>query len=373
MPMIFLSFGIVVGASGVHLTHDSATIFHDLAEMTLALLLFADATMLDRDAVDRIGQRAGRMLLVGLPIAIGLGALVNWLLLPGWPMWEIFLLAALLAPTDAALGQSIQSNQRIPEIIRNSLNAESGLNDGLALPFVIFFAGLAVSANEPELGDGSLLKLVSVQIGVGALVGLLGGTAAGLLRNFSEENKLIDHGLTKVAVLALVGVIYFAAEHAGGNSFVAVFVSGIAFANAAKGTVSHAREFIEGDGQFLAILSFFFIGALFAPVALENITLSGIAVITISLFIVRPAAIWLSLMGTDTTPNERLFYGWFGPRGLATALFAVFVVMDFDHLQKSNPILVTAIMAVLVSAFLHGFSAKYAVEIFRLDSSNKKD
>ncbi|SDI80247.1 cation:proton antiporter [Aliiruegeria lutimaris] len=371
MPMIFLSLGVVFGMSGMHLTHDSATIFHNLAEMTLALLLFADATLLDRNAVERIGQRAGRMLLIGLPIAIGLGALANWLLLPGWPLWEIFLLAALLAPTDAALGQSIQSNERIPEIIRDTLNAESGLNDGLALPFVIFFAGLAVSANDPELGDGSLLRLVAVQIGLGALVGILGGAAAGLLRNFSVERNLIDHGLTKVAVLALVGVIYFAAEHAGGNSFVAVFVSGIAYANMAKGTVSHAREFIEGDGQFLAILSFFFIGALFAPVALENITLAGIAVIAVSLFVVRPVVIWLSLVGTDTTPNERLFYGWFGPRGLATALFAVFVIMDFEHLQRSNPILVTAIAAVLISAFLHGLSAKYAVQIFRLDSADK--
>lgn len=373
MPMVFLTFGVALGASGLHLDRESATIFHDLAELTLALLLFADATSLDRDAINRIGKRAGRMLLIGLPIAILLGTVVNWLLLPGWPIWELCLLAALLAPTDAALGQSIQSNERIPQTIRNTLNAESGLNDGLALPFVIFFAGLAVSEVDPEMGGGTLLRLVATQVSIGALVGLLGGALAGYARNAANDRDLIDHGLGKVATLALIGTIFFAAEHAGGNSFVAVFISGVAYANAAKGKVGEAREFVEGDGQFLAILSFFFIGALFAPIALENISVPIFVVILLSLLVVRPVAIWISLIGTDAKANEKLFYGWFGPRGLATALFAVFVIMDFEKLESSNPILVTAIIAVLISAFAHGLSAKWASEIFRLDASETED
>ena len=143
MPMIFLAIGVVVGTGGATLDLEAATTFHHLAEVTLALLLFADATTLHRKTLKQIGQRTRRMLLIGLPLAIVIGTAINLVLLPHWPFWESCLLAALLSPTDAALGQSIRSNERIPQPFRDAMNAESGLNDGLALPFVIFFAGLA--------------------------------------------------------------------------------------------------------------------------------------------------------------------------------------------------------------------------------------
>lgn len=370
MPMAFLALGVTVGLGGPALTLESASAFHDLAEVTLALLLFADATTLRKNALDKIGQRTFRMLALGLPFAIALGALLNVVFLPDWPFWEACLLAALLAPTDAALGQSIQSNERIPQTFRDAMNAESGLNDGLALPFVIFFAGLAVTEVNPELGNGDLASLIASQIGIGAVVGLVGGFAIGKLRNFVLENELMDKGLGQVATLILVAFIFFAAEHAGGNSFVAVFVAGIAFANASKGSVHHARHFLEGDGQFLAMLSFFFIGVLFVPEAWLFLTPTGLLIVVLSLVVVRPVAIWLSLIGTETAANERLFYGWFGPRGLATALFAVFVVMDFEGVQMIDQILVIAITAVMVSAFVHGVTARYAPEIFRLSSGD---
>ena len=366
MPMVFLALGVVMGFGGSAISVSSATTFHHLAEVTLALLLFADATTLRRDALTRIGPQTKRMLFLGLPLAIVIGAVVNLIVLPHWPIWQAFLLAALLAPTDAALGQSIRSNERIPQTLRDAMNAESGLNDGLALPFVIFFAGLAAGEVDPSLGDGALVMLVATQIGIGAAVGLLGGAAIGKLRNHVMARKTMDESLGQVAALALVGFIFFAAEHVGGNAFVAVFVAGMAYANAAKGSVVHARHFLEGDGQFLAMLSFFFIGALFVPEALQYLTPASLLVVVLSLVIVRPAAIWLSLVRTRTPPNERLFYGWFGPRGLATALFAVFVAMDFEGLPLINEIIVIATTTVLVSAFAHGISAKFASELFRL-------
>jgi sodium/hydrogen antiporter len=373
MPMVFLSFGILVGLQGVILNHETAEQFHLLAELTLSMLLFADATQLRRSALEKVGERTARMLLLGLPIAILFGTVLNVVLLPDWPLWEACLLAALLAPTDAALGQAIQSNQKIPIAFRNAMNAESGLNDGLALPFVIFFAGLAIERTAETTADGTLAHLLATQIGLGTLAGIGVGCAVGILSNFSLKHKLMDEGLSRVGILAAVGVTYFAAEHIGGNSFVAVFVSGIAFANTAKGSVHQAREFIEGDGQFLAILSFFFIGALFVPEALNHASWISLAVVCLSLTLVRPIAIWMSLIGTDTTPNERLFYGWFGPRGLATALFAVFVAMDFEGLTRINDIMVISMMAVVVSAFVHGISAKWASQIFRLGGPSQSD
>lgn len=373
MPMVFLGLGLVLSVGHVSLDLETATTFHHLAEVTLALLLFADATTLRSDALRRIGQRTRRMLLRGLPLAILFGVLVNLAVLPHWPLWEACLLAALLAPTDAALGQSIRSNERIPQVIRDAMNAESGLNDGLALPFVIFFAGLAASHANPDADSTRLIWLVISQIGIGIAVGLLGGYLIGRLRTHVDNRGLMDKDLGTVAVLFLVGFIFFAAEHVGGNSFVAVYVAGLAYAAAAQLTVGQARHFLEGDGQFLAMLSFFFIGALFVPQALALLTPAGFLVVVLSLVVVRPAAIWISLMGTKVPANERLFYGWFGPRGLATALFAVFVAMDFDGLQVIDEVVVIAITAVLVSAVVHGITAKYATQIFRLDSDGDSE
>ena len=198
------------------------------------------------------------------------------------------------------------------------MNAESGLNDGLALPFVIFFAGLAASEIDPELG-----RCGPDQARIGTDLHWCScwpcwGFVVGKLRDYVATHDMMNENLGQVAVLALVGVIFFAAERLGGNSFVAVFVSGIAFANASKRSVTHVREFLEEDGQFLAMLpkqKLFLHRALFVPQALGHVTLPILIVISLSLLVVRPLAIWLSLVGTDTSANERLFYGWFGPGG----------------------------------------------------------
>ncbi|MFV0335640.1 MAG: cation:proton antiporter [Tropicimonas sp.] len=368
MPMLFLSLGLGVGLQGLVLDHETASAFYDLAELTLALLLFADATQLRRRALTRIGARVLRMLLIGLPLAIVLGAVFNLLLLPGWSLWEACLLAALLAPTDAALGQAILTNNRIPRAFRDAINAESGLNDGLALPFVIFFAGLA--AGQVSGGAGAeiaLGDLLASQIGLGVVAGIACGLGAGRLRTRALARGLMDPELGMVATLVLVALAYFGADVIGGNAFVAVYVAGLAYANSGAGEVHQAREFLDHDGRFLAMLSFFFIGALFVPQALEHASLAGILVVLLSLLVVRPLAIWLALSGTATPPRERLFYGWFGPRGLATSLFAVFVVMDFEGVARAGDLLVISITAVLVSAFAHGISAKYAVTLFGLE------
>ncbi|GKX35126.1 MAG: sodium:proton antiporter [Rhizobiaceae bacterium MnEN-MB40S] len=371
MPMVFLALGIAFGLGDSALNLDTATAFHDLAEITLALLLFADATSLHREALMKIGQRTRRMLFIGLPLAIVFGAMINLALLPDWPFWEACLLAALLAPTDAALGQSIQANTRIPQTLRDTMNAESGLNDGLSLPFVLFFAGMAVGDGGSHEHSSGLLSLLATQIGIGAAVGLLGGYAIGRMRNFVLARNLMEDSLSRVATLVVVAFVFFAAEHAGGNSFVAVFVAGIAYSNAANSSVQHARHFLEGDGQFFAMFSFFFIGALFVPEALAYLTPVGLLVVVLSLVVVRPLAIWLSLIGTKTSASERLFYGWFGPRGLATALFAVFVAIDFKGIEMIGGILVIAFTTVLVSAFVHGISAKYAPDLFRFGSGEE--
>ncbi|WP_116132904.1 sodium:proton antiporter [Tropicimonas sp. IMCC34043] len=368
MPMVFLAVGVVAALQVPALSHDTGSMFHRLAELTLALLLFADATELTRGAARRIQGLAGRMLLIGLPVAIVLGLAVNLVLLPDWPFWEACVLAALLAPTDAALGKPIMGDPKIPETLRDTINAESGLNDGLAFPFVVFFAFLAVG--EDTDAPNSLVLFILAQVGIGLAVGVAVGILGGWLRRVATARNGMDPALDGVMTLALVGSMFFLAEILGGNSFVAVFAGGFAFANAAGGKVIAIRDFLEEDGQFLAILSFLLIGAYLVPLALTHADLATLGVVFLSILVVRPVAIWLSLMGTSTRPNERLFLGWFGPRGLATALFAIFVVLDFDELAKGPEILVVATSAVLVSAYVHGLTARWAAQIFRLGPVN---
>lgn len=366
MPMFFLLFGGTLAFGGAAFEIETTKVFHGLAEITLALLLFADATNLHGDTVRKIQARTARMLLIGLPLAIVIGALINLAILPDLPLWSAFLLATLLAPTDAALGQSIQTNERIPQVFRDAMNAESGLNDGLALPFVIFFAGLAASQAGQDQGS-RLMGLVASQVGIGAVAGLVLGALAGKVRNIVLAKELMDHALSKVSALLLVAFVYFAAEQAGGNAFVAVFVAGVTYANFSDGPVKHARNFLEGDGQLFAMISFLFIGMAFVPDALQSLTASGLLVVVLSLLVVRPLAIYGSLLGTQTARNERLFYGWFGPRGLATALFAVFVIQDFESIPGVDIILAISFSAVFVSAVAHGVTAKFASQLFGLD------
>lgn len=364
MPMVFLAVGVVTALQGVELTRDSGTMFHKLAELTLALLLFADATELTRRSALRIERLAGRMLLIGLPAAILLGLAVNLVLLPGWPFWEAALLAALLAPTDAALGKPILSDPDVPETLRDTINAESGLNDGLAFPFVVFFAFLAVG--EEEGAPRSLLLFILTQVGIGLAVGIAVGILGGFLRRVAMARNAMDTTLDGVLTLGLVGALFFLADVLGGNSFVAVFAGGFAFANAAGGQVARIREFLEEDGQFLAILSFLLIGAYLVPLAVAHADLATLGVVVLSILVVRPVAIWLALIGTPTRPNERLFLGWFGPRGLATALFAIFVLLDFSELEKGGELLVIATSAVMISAYVHGITARWAARMFGL-------
>lgn len=363
MPMVFIGMGFILAISAMVDLGDEK-LFYWVAEATLALVLFADASRLSLQILNKQRALTIRMLLMGLPLMVLIGTATGVLLLPGWPLLEIALLATLLAPTDAALGQAVVTNRAIPEDIRASLNAESGLNDGFSLPLVLFLACAAVGS-EHELQQSSWLFFTAQQIGLGLLAGGLIGALGGISMRWSQESECISAPLTGIAVLALAALVFFSAELIGGNSFIAMFVAGLSFGRYAGEHAEFAKEFIETDGQILTIFSFLFIGAILLPGAIEYINPLYIGLILFSLFIARPAAIWFSLLGTQTNTSTKLFLGWFGPRGLATALFAIFVLDEFDELQKGPEILAICVTAVMLSAVLHGISAHYATTIFR--------
>jgi NhaP-type Na+/H+ or K+/H+ antiporter len=353
-PMIFIGLGVLFAESGLLPSAEAEGSLHIVAEVALIVLLFLDAAQIDLQALRRGHVWPSRMLMIGLPLTVILGTLAAWPFLPGWPIVALALVASILAPTDAALGQAVVTNAAVPEQSRRALTVESGLNDGLALPVILLFASLAAQAMTPD--STNWLLFGAKQLILGPLVGIAAGSVGGYALIFAQKRGLTSETFEGIGAVALAGAAYLGAVQVGGNGFISAFVAGLCFGNVLKGRCKFVYEFTESEGQLLTWSAFFLLGLALVPEAVTHLTPPMLALILISLFVVRPVAIWLSLIGTDASPATRLFFGWFGPRGLATALFALLILSKVDH-DLAEPILVLAVNAVWISALLHGMSA----------------
>jgi NhaP-type Na+/H+ or K+/H+ antiporter len=355
--------------------NDSEAVLHLVAEIALIVLLFLDASQISLKHLKSQNSWPSRMLLLGLPLAIIFGTAVGLLFFPEWPLALVALIAAIMAPTDAALGQAVISNKAVPLDERQTLTVESGLNDGFALPIILFFASLVAMTTATRNDEIDWLLFGASQVFVGGAVGLAMGYTSGKLFMFGESRKLTSNIYEGIGVLALTGTSYLVADLLGGNGFISAFVSGLAFGNLVKGHCRFIYEFTESEGQMLIWAAFLIIGFGLLPQAIEHLSWQVAGYIFVSLFFVRPLAIYLSLIGTSATPITRLFFGWFGPRGLATALFALVVSNDILS-EYSHSVLVIAINAVWISALLHGISAApgarwYGKVVSRLTAAKK--
>ncbi len=353
-PMLFIAFGYLLSQTGLLPHEDAETSLHLVAEIALILLLFLDAAQIDLDALLKRHVWPVRMLLIGLPLSIAFGTLAAWAFLPAWPIVAVALVASILAPTDAALGQAVVTNPAVPERPRRTLTVESGLNDGLALPAVLLFASLAAQTMEAD--DTNWLLFGAQQLVLGPLVGGIAGYVGGKVFLWAKERQWSSDSLEGIGAIALAIAAYLAATQVGGNGFISAFVAGLCFGNVVKGKCKFVFEFTESEGLILTWGAFFLLGLAMVPEALHHLTWPMLTIILISLFIVRPAAIWLSLIGTDASNTTRIFFGWFGPRGLATALFALLVVKQVTP-EIAEPVLAIAVNAVWISALLHGLTA----------------
>jgi len=355
-PMVFLLVGLLLAYTKLFRADEAEHMLHLVAEVSLIILLFLDAAKTDLQALIKEHILPQRMLLVGLPLAIVLGLIFAIPLFPEFPLPVLALMAAIMAPTDAALGQAVVTNDQVPEQDRRTLTVESGLNDGLALPIIVFFSCMVAGLEAPPGQSFSWLGFAAAQVIVGPLLGLTVGWLGAKMFLFAESRDLTSPTFEGIAVLALAGTAYLAATLAFGNGFIAAFSAGLAFGHLVKSHCSFIFEFTESEGQMLVWASFLFIGLGLLPEALDNLTIEMAIYILLSLFIVRPLAIYISLLGTNTKVVTRIFFGWFGPRGLATALFALLVSQEIGH-DYAHSVIVLAINAVWISALLHGLSA----------------
>ncbi len=360
-PMVFLGFGAAVALADMLPENGTEETLHTVAEIALIVLLFLDAAQIDQKALLKRRVWPARMLAIGLPLAFLLGTALGLLLFPGWPLAAVALAAAILVPTDAALGQPVVTNNSVPERSRRALTVESGLNDGLALPLVLLMASLAASAaSAPQEG---WLAFGVKQIVLGPIVGGLVGLAGGTVLLWAKRSRSTSDVYEGIGALALAAFAYLSATLVGGNGFISAFAAGLGFGAVVQGQCKFVYEFTEGEGQLLSWTAFFLLGAVLVPEAIAHLTVEMVLFILGSLLLVRPLAIWLSLVGTDASTSTRLFFGWFGPRGLATALFALVVIDQLDH-GLGEAILHLAVNAVWISAVLHGVTAAPGAKVY---------
>jgi sodium/hydrogen antiporter len=361
---LFALFGLVMGPFGLdwlHIDMDAEGL-STLAEMTLALVLFTDASNSDLGVLKKSFHMPQRLLLIGLPLTILLGFGTGWLLFGGaLTLIEIAILATMLAPTDAALGKAVVSDKAVPSNIRQGLNVESGLNDGICVPILFIFLALATATGAQE-GTGMLaLKLVSKAIGIGAVVGI-GITVIGawLLKKFADRGWITETW-HQIPVIAMAMACYALAQLLGGSGFIACFAGGLLFGGIAKRHKAKLLLAAEGNGDTLALITWVMFGAVVIGKYFGSFTWEVVLYAVLSLTVARMLPVFLVLTGMGLRTNEKLFMGWFGPRGLASIVFAVIVMKE--NLPGGSIITSTVACTILMSVIAHGISANPMIAI----------
>ena len=352
-PMVFVLLGLALGRVG-WLGVERAFI-DGLAELTLALLLFTDAARIDLTCLRREESLPARLLGIGLPLTIAAGAVAASMVFPTLGFWEILLIAAILAPTDAALGQAVVSSPLVPVRVRQSLNVESGLNDGIALPVVLVAASFA-GASQAGGDLGYWLRFAGLQLVMGPLVGIAVGYLGGHAVERSTRAGWMSDPFQRLSVIGLAGVAFAGAELVGGNGFIAAFVAGLTLGNTTRAICQCLYEFGEAEGQLLTLLVFLFFGGVMIPDAFPHWDARVWLYALLSLTVVRMVPVALALAGAGLRPATVAFIGWFGPRGLASILYAM-IVVEADLLATSELLESVIMLTVCVSAFAHGATA----------------
>ena len=357
-PMVFTAAGLLFGVEALGLVDPSATgeSVKVLAEATLAVVLFSDASRIYLNALRRTLGIPARLLGIGLPLTILAGFVVA-VALPGdlaWP--EALLLAIILAPTDAALGQAVVTSRRLPTRVRQSLNVESGLNDGICVP--LFLVALAVAqAEHGAIGDGAAAQLVLEKIGYGILGGVVAGAAAAAVVVYAGGRRFVDATWLQVVPLAGALLAFALAEAIGGSGFIGAFVGGMVFGGLRRHRGGDVSHLLEQTGAVLAAVTFFVFGAILLGPALGDLTWQTALYALLSLTIVRMVPVAIAMLGTGARRPTVAFLGWFGPRGAASIVFALLLLEEESVLPNQGLILTTVFVTVGFSVLAHGVTA----------------
>ena len=354
-PMVFTVAGLVVGAEALQLV-DPATSSETvklLAEFTLTLVLFSDASRINLATLRDEVSVPARLLGIGLPLTIAAGFGCAVLVFGSFSWTEALLLAIVLAPTDAALGQAVVTLERIPSRVRQGLNVESGLNDGICVPLLLIV--LAIEDAETTSTARSALTVVLEEIGYGLVGGLAAGAAAAMIIRYAVPRSFVQPAWLQTVPLAGAALAYGVAVPLGGSGFIAAFAAGIVYGGLTRGG-GGTEYLIEESGGLFGALTFVVFGAILLGSALGDVTWAIVGYALLSLTVVRMIPVGIALLGTDARRPTVAFLGWFGPRGLASIVFAI-LIEEGNPLPNEHTLLTTVYITIGISVLLHGLSA----------------
>ena len=285
-------------------------------------------------------------------MAAGIG--VGLLVFPGMALASAFLLSTMLCSTDAALGQRVVDDPAVPPRVRQALDVESGLNDGLAVPFFLVAMDISMATLKGGVPSAVIHNAAS-QIGWGLVAGIGVGVAGGALLRLANRRDWLQGHWRQVLTLGVALAAYSAAVVLGGSGFIAAFVGGMAFGRASGEHGLRVTFFTEETGSLLAAVTWIGFGALALGWALPHITWHVVLYAVLSLTIVRMVPVAIAMAGRGARLQTVAFMGWFGPRGLASIVFGLLALER--GVPEAHTLLTTVTVTVFLSVFLHGFTS----------------
>ena len=370
-PIVFVAVGFLMGPLVLAWFDGdvSNTELRVLADLTLALILFIDAANADLGVLKRQFRIPSRMLLFGLPGVILLGTIAAALLFDALSLFEAAIVGTMLAATDAALGKGVITNKAVPTRIREGLNIESGLNDGLCVPILFVFIALAVGSSGEGGGSMLALKLVFQEIGIGLVVGV-GLTAVGIRAlSWCHDKGWVTEIWKQVTVVALAIACFSVAQSLHGSGYIAAFTGGLYFGFKAKEATHGLVLASEGIGETLALTTWFVFGAAVIGQSFQFFTWEMLIYALLSLTVIRMLPVFLSLSAMGESTASKLFLGWFGPRGLASIVFAIIVLNE--DVPGGKFIAMVVVLTVFFSLVAHGVSANPLAKLIGQKEGNK--
>jgi NhaP-type Na+/H+ or K+/H+ antiporter len=361
-PMIFVAAGMLLSPAGLGLIELSpkSSLVLAITDVALALTFFSDASRIGLRSLQQEGWLARRLLLLGLPLTIGAGAAVAAFFFTDLTLVEAALLGTILAPTDAGLGQKVVANQKVPVLIRQGLNIESGLNDGAVMPFFIFFLvlGTGEELNQPI---SSLFVFALEQVGIGILAGILLGLLGGWLSGKAVREKWMSGLYHRTGFVVLAIISWLVANELGGSGFVATFVAGLISGTVSREVTDEEVIIARAEGNTLSLAVLFILGVVVTE-SFSSIGWSVLAYAALSLTVIRVVPVALSLIGSGLNFKTVLFLGLFGPRGLASIVLLLITMGKLGESRAVQTIRLTVFTTVLISIFVHGITAGPASE-----------
>jgi NhaP-type Na+/H+ or K+/H+ antiporter len=357
-PMVFATVGIIISffvgeewREGIN-----ATFVEPIAQLTLILVLFIDASTLDLKALLKDRRLPMRLLFIGLPITMVLGVLIAIPLFPEIELWPLILMAVILSPTDAALGLAVVTSELVPLKIRQTINVESGLNDGIAFPPLLICIAVLAGHSTGDSGFSYWGIFIVKQFVYGPLIGGLVGWIGGYLVEMSSKRGWMNHTFQRLASIAIAILAYSLAEMVHGNGFIAAFFAGMLLGTRTESIRARIHEFGEAESQALILFIFLLLGMILVPFSYPYWDAATVIYAVLSLTIIRMVPVAISLLGTGLSWGTIGFIGWFGPRGIASVLYLLMVVIDLGR-NGYEKIFAVITLTVLMSIFLHGITA----------------